>query len=285
MKKWLIMSMVLWLGLLVSGCGKQEPDGGALSQQTTATQAQVHTIPDETVSSASGSKETGESVGRDELEQAPPTKENNTNCLVQIQTDTKLGSGVLWEKQEDVWIFGTAAHVVEEAAGIEICFVEADKKVPAKVFIVNGLDLAFVQMDATALDKQVLENYDVCMRDSSFEKTEDSASVTQGVVNGEITNHSNIVEAGTQISVEGYPANGEKKIYLGTVLDPWIYVEDFDNYMLLCQSEAEPGMSGGGVFCENGELLGIVCGENEEGQLAVLPTMVIETEYELFIKN
>ncbi len=283
MKKWLVMSVMLWLALF-GGCGKQEPEGEVWMPQSSATETRESAFG-EAESGTSIEQETKENVDVDDLEQSATVNERNTNCLIQIQADTGSGSGVLWEKQEDVWSFVTAAHVVEEATNTEIYLVEEDVNYSAKAFIVDGLDLAFVQIDTTDMEEQVVVNYEVCISNTLSEEVEDSVSATQSILNGEKANYSNIVEAGMIISVEGYTAAGEIKSYSGTVLDAWIYVEDFENYMMVCQAEAEPGMSGGGVFHENGELLGIVCGENEAGQLAVLPTSVIETEYELFRKN
>lgn len=283
MKKWLVMSVMLWLALF-GGCGKQEPDGEVWMPQSSATETREPAFG-EAEGSTSIEQETKEHVDADDLELSATVIERNTNCLVQIQADTRSGSGVLWKKQKDVWTFVTAAHVVEEAINTEIYLVEEDEKYSAKAFMVDGLDLAFVQIDATDMEEQVVVNYEACISNTLLEEVEDSVSATQSVLNGENANHSNFLEAGTQISVEGYTAAGEIKSYSGTVLDAWIYVEDFENYMMVCQAEADPGMSGGGVFRENGDLLGIVCGENEAGQLAVLPTPVIETEYELFIKN
>ena len=62
------------------------------------------------------------------------------------------------------------------------------------------------------------------------------------------------------------------------VVDPWIYVEDFDQYMLLLQGLIAPGMSGGGAFTEDGVFVGILCGGDEEGKVAVVPYSMIETE-------
>ena len=62
------------------------------------------------------------------------------------------------------------------------------------------------------------------------------------------------------------------------VVEPWIYVEDFTQYMLLLQGLPEPGMSGGGAFTEDGVFLGILCGADEEGKVAVVPYSIIESE-------
>ena len=40
----------------------------------------------------------------------------------------------------------------------------------------------------------------------------------------------------------------------------------------------EPGMSGGGAFTEDGVFLGILCGADEEGKVAVVPYSIIESE-------
>ena len=66
-----------------------------------------------------------------------------------------------------------------------------------------------------------------------------------------------------------------KEAYEGIILEPWIYVEDFQCDMLLMKLDAEPGMSGGGVFTEQGYFLGILCGIDEDGEAAVLPAQMI----------
>jgi len=180
-------------------------------------------------------------------------------CIVQVQTDNQRGSGVLWDKQEKLWIFVTAAHVVGNLEQVELYFVEEDKMCPAQVHLVEGLDLAFLQVDIMQIPDAVQNAYGDC-----------------SIVSAEI-------KRGDMILATGYDAAAEKLEYAGSVLEPWIYTEDFENYMLMCQCEAWPGMSGGAVFTVGEELLGIVCGQNEAGLLAVLPVAVIEGEYSLFI--
>ena len=74
-----------------------------------------------------------------------------------------------------------------------------------------------------------------------------------------------------------YGGDNTKPIY-AFVVNPWIYVEDFEQYMLLLQGLPEPGMSGGGAFTEDGVFLGILCGADEEGKVAVVPYSIIESE-------
>ena len=139
--------------------------------------------------------------------------------------------------------------------------VPEEKIIPARVFVVKGLDLAFLRVSIASLDEKVKEEYSAAIQ----------------------VQESN--EEGTSIYTKGYNPYGELCEYPGKVLDDWIYVEDFDNYMLICDCQAEAGMSGGAVITEDGGLAGLICGENDNGVLAVLPVTVIRSEYELFLKN
>ncbi|MBQ7775507.1 MAG: trypsin-like peptidase domain-containing protein [Lachnospiraceae bacterium] len=241
-KTCVIMCIVAWVMLSCVACGGKHAEGQL--QSSVETNHQENTEVSQAVS--------------DTLAINKP-EDNHLKCLVQIQTDVRLGSGILWDRQKDVWTFVTAAHVVEGAKQAEVCFVPENKKYSARVYIVKGVDLAFLQVDVARLEDDIKDNYAMCI------------SVDTEVRSGET------------VSAMGYSASGERKSYTGTVQEPWIYVEDFDNYMLLCEVEAEAGMSGGGVFTKDGEIAGIICGENDAGQLAVLPTIVIEGEYGLFI--
>lgn len=182
-------------------------------------------------------------------------------CIIQVQTDTQLGSGILWEKREAEWIVVTAAHVVDGLQEAEVYLVQEEMFLPAKVTQVNGLDLAFLMVPIATLDLSVEQKYHSVS--VSEESPEDKSTVIAA----------------------GYNPYGELCEYTGTVIDDWIYVEDFDNYMLLCDCKAEAGMSGGAVTTEEGKLVGLVCGENEKELLAVLPVGVIKSEYQLFAGN
>ena len=49
--------------------------------------------------------------------------------------------------------------------------------------------------------------------------------------------------------------------------------------MMLATTYAEPGMSGGGVFDEQGRLIGILSGADEQGNLAIVPLAFILREF------
>lgn len=234
---------VFFLSLCLSGCSSKIPP---IEEQLSFTESMMETPVSNVLP---------ESVKEDQ------NREMKKNSILQVQTDTRLGSGVLWEKQEEEWIAVTAAHVVEEQQEVDVCLVHENRILPAKVEVVEGLDLAFLRVSVVSLDEKVREKYSAAVQIM------------------------NTVEEGAIIYARGYNPYGEFCEVTGKVLEDWIYVEDFDNYMLICDCQASPGMSGGAAVTENGSLAGLICGENEKGVLAVLPVSVIQSEYEVFRKD
>ncbi len=189
----------------------------------------------------------------------PQVVKDGFECIVQVQTDDRRGSGILWEKQENIWIFVTAAHVVDGTEQAEVYFVPEDEIYAAQVQCVQGLDLAFLKVETTYITQEIMENYEEVDIISSKEEM--------------------------QIVAKGYSALAKMQNYDGVIQNTWIYTEDFENYMLCCKCEAQAGMSGGGIFTKEGELTAIICGQNEHGLLAGIPVAVLESEYQMFIKN
>jgi S1-C subfamily serine protease len=200
------------------------------------------------------------SISQEETEDAENEK-IQIKSILQVQTDIRLGSGVLWEKLEEEWIVVTAAHVVEGLQEVDVYLVPEDKILPATVEVVEGLDLAFLRVSIRSLAQKTKEEY------------------------GAVQQMQDAIEEGATVFAKGYTPYGELCEFVGKVLEGWIYVQDFDNHMLICDCQASSGMSGGAAVTENGGLAGLICGENDNGVLAVLPVTVIRSEYELFLKN
>lgn len=232
-KKWLVG--ILFLGsILFTACGKKE------NELTEVTDKEPETV----------------TIG--EITDDEKSQPNLQQCVLQVQTDTQLGSGVLWEMREDEWIVVTAAHVVKGLSEADLYLVKDDRILQAEVAEVNGLDLAFLTVNTTSVEEAMAEKY------SPISISADSVQEKEAVL------------------AAGYNPYGELCQYEGKVMDDWIYVEDFDNYMLLCDCPAQAGMSGGAVVTAEGGLAGLICGENKEGTLAVLPIGVIKSEYQIF---
>ena len=133
LKKWLT-GIVLWCGILLTSCGMR---GDELQENPSMESEQVI---EETIAETN-------------------LKLDLSSCIIQVQTDTQLGSGILWEKHESEWIVVTAAHVVEGMQEAEVYLVQEEKFLQAKVMQVNGLDLAFLTVSITSLNPSVAEQY------------------------------------------------------------------------------------------------------------------------------
>lgn len=180
------------------------------------------------------------------------------------------GSGVVYDISEDsLWIV-TAGHVLGHADGYEV-WVDfgstADRGAKtadnnAEVIcgayeMAKDADLAFLRLPLETIPEDIR---------SQLEKPLTDKDRYDGL------------SASAVVYVWGY---GDDKLffYEGILTDAWIYVEDFDQYMLVADCEIEPGMSGGGLYDAEDNLIGIACGGNEAGELAAVPFHVVQARF------
>lgn len=175
--------------------------------------------------------------------------------LVQIQAGDLLGSGVIYEEDEQSLLIATAGHVLTHTNGeILVTFPGGTQVTATEAETVGSCDLAFVWVDKEKLSG---ETWKVCLPVHTDRNVFDT-----------LKEYDDVWMYGGETGMPVY----------AFVVDPWIYVEDFGQNMLLLQGLAEPGMSGGGVFSEDGVFLGIICGADEEGKVAAVPYSMIQTE-------
>ena len=186
---------------------------------------------------------------------------NKRESLVQVQSDINLGSALLWEQEEDEWIFVTAAHVVENTGYASVYFRDEGENYDSTAYVAEGVDLAFLSIPVSMIREDIQATYAECLKVSGS------------------------MEQGEKISAIGYDSLGNRVQNEGSIAEGWIYTEDFTNCMMLCNCEASEGMSGGGIYGKDGFLAGMICGKNEQGIVAALPTEVIKSQYQLFINN
>ena len=161
---------------------------------------------------------------------------------VRFQGPQCLGSGVVWSVEEEMLVIATAAHVAEDNSPLTVRYVS------------DQVDVAFVEVSLQELENQGI-SWQVARQDR------------------EVCDQ---LEAGQPMWIMGSVEEAADRTYDGSVTQPWIYLEDFGNYMLLGHAYAIPGVSGGGVFTREGILVGILCGGNDADQIAVLPWSVME---------
>ena len=172
--------------------------------------------------------------------------------IVKIHTGDLYGSGVIYGEDEDTLLIITAGHVLDQNTGeILVTFPDGTETNAQVASIAQHSDLAFLRVDRSNLSPD--GEYPIAHTDRT---------------------RSDATEVYEDVWMYG---DTQKPVY-AFVVEPWIYVEDFGQYMLLLQGLMEPGMSGGGVFTEDGTFLGILCGADEEGKVAAVPYSIIETE-------
>lgn len=165
-----------------------------------------------------------------------------------------VGSGVIWSSNEEKLVIATAAHVIWDNSPMTVRFDQGESVEAQILHVSDQVDVAFLEVSLQEAEKKgavwqiASQDEEVCER----------------------------LEAGQTLWIMGAVEETADSICCGSVVDPWIYMEDFENYMLLGHAHAISGASGGGVFTREGVLVGILCGGNEEDQVAVLPWSVME---------
>lgn len=175
--------------------------------------------------------------------------------IVRISAGEIAGSGVIYEKKEDYLVIVTAGHVLQSATdSVEVIFEDGSVTESSFYVISNSSDVAFIRVEtdkqysAVSIDKEAFDS----------------------------------LSAGEKLIMQGSNSDGEMEEISGTLIYPWIFAEDFNQYMMLIRGEILPGMSGGAVFDEAGCFVGILCGTNEElREVAAVPLSIIMAEYEL----
>lgn len=193
--------------------------------------------------------------------------------LVHITAGNTVGSGIIYSV-EDGWMnVLTAAHVVENMPtarmagsemdivdtgegykGAAVSFCDGERVYCQEILVSELADLAVLRIPTTRFFEAQLENYHCVSADKgSFDalRAEDACKA---------------VGCGTE---------GEVLRYEGDILDPWIYMEDYGQYMIWAGVEIRSGMSGGGLFDQNGYFIGILSGGSEDGELAAVPYSLV----------
>lgn len=181
------------------------------------------------------------------------------SAAVQIFADDHHGSGVIYGQKDDGIVVVTAAHVIPpDCQKIKIVFGDGTEADCVDCQRIEDRDCAFLTIKEEILPADWQEKYSIVKKDR---EVFDAIQSEEGVF------------------LWDYEAENDLKCRFAMVIENWIYVEDFGTHMMLVSGEAHSGMSGCGVFEENGCFLGILCGANDKGELAVLPYSMIAAEY------
>lgn len=181
--------------------------------------------------------------------------------IVQITANGISGSGILYEQRGDNLVIVTAAHVLQAADDkVEIIWADGYVAESNSYTLSQTSDVAFINVSTEAIAKEQLLQY--------------------APVSVDKQRFDNLVE-GEEMTLRGIPDSGRIEAVNGTLIYPWIFAEDFNQYMMVISGEILPGMSGGGAFDSAGNFVGILCGVSEEREIAAVPLSIILSEYAL----
>lgn len=177
-------------------------------------------------------------------------------CVVSVEQQNRQGKGVIWDMNEQETLLVTAAHVAENTEQkVLITFYDGKQVFADVVYTAENADVAFLSVPADGMAQTEWVRYSYVRRNGQAEE----ALAVQALL----------------IS----PQDGETVIR-ATVLNSLLYMEDFAQNMIWAEATATAGMSGSGMFDDNGNFMGILCGGNEQNEIAVLPAGTIWEEYE-----
>jgi len=192
--------------------------------------------------------------------------DNMAKSQVQVQGANYAGCGVIYKVFDEGCYIVSTGHIFSDMQvgdTSKVTFYEGMEGTGEIVYLSDVADVAFLQVRTVQEEdnKPDLPGEAVKIEKSRFDA----------------------LKEGDEIFVcAGGESHTEKNT--GSVLYPWIYLEDFSLNMLLAKLEAQSGMSGCGVYDKNGFFVGILCGTSEDGEVAVLPLSVIESEWSMIVK-
>lgn len=180
-------------------------------------------------------------------------------AMVRLETEGTIGSGVIYAMDGKRMELVTAGHVLEKAKSVKIVFSDGFELECKDFLISENADVGFLRVDMRLVPEENAGRYCYAATDKAS---------------------ADLLSAGDGIIVTGSIDGAAGNAYEGELIDPWIYVEDFSQYMMWGRTYVKAGMSGGGVFDLQGRLIGILCGASGDNEVAVLPLSIIRTEYE-----
>ncbi len=198
----------------------------------------------------------GIAVGQEGQADEETVRKSMETCLVQVQQQEAKGCGIIWDINEQEAVLVTAAHVVADAKEkARITFYNGRWADADVIYTADNADVAFLSIPTEELGGLEWVDYTYVKLDE--EKEAD-------------------LRTGDELLIFWDNA----QCLRAEVLNPMLYMEDFGEHMIWAEATAVHGMSGSGVFDSQGNLMGILCGGNEQNEIAVLPVSTIRTEYD-----
>lgn len=197
--------------------------------------------------------------------------ENVKLCIVRINMKNAHGSGIIWEITPENIIIVTNKHVLDYWDG-QVSNVRFPQGYYARAGILGiseEYDIAFLTVDNTELDYTQLKQLRYVHRNlETYRELQEGDELF-------------CVGAKKERAADSGYAEGSSEAYCqGSIGNMWQYIDEFGEYMIYGYGYGVPGMSGGGTFDAKGNLIGMISGGTENGEIASVPLTLIIEAYE-----
>ncbi|MBQ7766152.1 MAG: trypsin-like peptidase domain-containing protein [Lachnospiraceae bacterium] len=245
--------LVLLLTIIFTGCNSNERSEESISES-------VKPSEEATTSEDKMLTVFGE-IDREEL------LEKLKSSVIRIEADardesgaviTLGGSGVIIDITDSYIDIVTASHVVEQTAKPLVYFYGGGIAYGSVLAYGKYSDVAFIRVEVDDASESVME---VIGEAHIADNEAYSALVT-----------------GESVYMLGSSARVAEDVVQGTVKEMYVFVALFQNEMLVCCGAVTDGMSGGGTFDAQGNLIGVLVGTNDVDAVSVAITDVL-SEY------
>ena len=191
--------------------------------------------------------------------------EEASKCVVRIEMGQYAGSGLIWRMEEKGTVIAANKHLLCEAAYGRVTFVNGMALRAEILGYSQEYDLGFLWIERGELTWEMLRDcYEIRPMEDVTEEIE-----KQNIMQ---------IASSQQAAQDRYEG-----VAIGMT-----YVSEFQSEMLQTKCYAKAGMSGGGVFDEQGYLLGMIAGGEVAKEASIreaeitysIPAEQIEPEYQ-----
>lgn len=249
---------ILWLFVLfvctILGCGNSKIDADENSVEFIS-QDEESDKKDGTEEVFSTTLEEGEMDNHGDISEI-------SGAMVQLVSGSAMGSGVIYKETEKEWIVLTAGHVLADVNNTFVVFENGVGMVCDEIRMAKDSDIAFLQINKEKVPSEVSEKlHSLVIEKIAYDR----------------------LKVGDEVKAIGSYHEIGKDICQGVVKEKMIYAAGIREMVILTEMKCFAGMSGGGVFDQEGQFLGIVCAVDEDEETAVIPLItILAKDMELF---
>ena len=191
------------------------------------------------------------------------------DLTVVVSCGEHYGCGTIYDSDDSSFIIVTAMHVLEDYYGgvsdeIVVTFDDQESCEATILKDSDTLDIVFLSVDKSTVSD---DHYSI------FDFTSDKNISSESSNN--VKSDNTLLPGQTIYFVDANTGD----IYAGSIASPSVYAEDFGMEMIYCYCAVTPGMSGTGMFDEDGHYLGILLGGSDEAEAVCLDAASIRKAY------